>query len=128
IATSNVARAAFDLLNHMNKFQTDLFNNGGMPILGITFPEGMTDEQWERLNKELTAQAKKSREKGVPFILEGANGEVPKVEKMSLTSVGTGFLKANTAAMMDICRFYGVPPHKAYVFYSGKSDNLDSIE
>jgi HK97 family phage portal protein len=128
IATSNVARAAFDLLNHMNKFQTDLFNNGGMPILGITFPEGMTDEQWERLNKELTAQAKKSREKGVPFILEGANGEVPKVEKMSLTAVDTEFLKANTAAMMDICRFYGVPPHKAYVFDSVKYDNLDSIE
>lgn len=128
IATSNVARAAFDLLNHMHKFQTDIFNNGGMPILGITFPEGMTDEQWERLNKELTAQAKKSREKGVPFILEGANGEVPKVEKMSLTAVDTEFLKANTAAMMDICRFYGVPPHKAYVFDSVKYDNLDSIE
>ncbi len=128
IATSNVAKAAFDLLNHMHKFQTDIFNNGGMPILGITFPEGMTDEQWERLNKELTAQAKKSREKGVPFILEGANGEVPKVEKMSLTAVDTEFLKANTAAMMDICRFYGVPPHKAYVFDSVKYDNLDSIE
>lgn len=128
IATNNVAKAAFDLLNHMHKFQTDIFNNGGMPILGITFPEGMTDEQWERLNKELTAQAKKSRERGVPFILEGANGEVPKVEKMSLTAVDTEFLKANTAAMMDICRFYGVPPHKAYVFDSVKYDNLDSIE
>lgn len=128
IATSNVAKAAFDLLNHMQKFQTDIFNNGGMPILGITFPEGLTDEQWERLNKDLKAQAKKAREKGVPFILEGANGEVPKVEKMSLTAVDTEFLKANTAAMMDICRFYGVPPHKAYVFDSVKYDNLDSIE
>lgn len=128
IATSNVARAAFDLLNHMHKFQSDIFNNGGMPILGITFPEGLTDEQWERLNKDLTAQAKQSREKGKPFILEGANGESPKVEKMSLTAVDTEFLKANTAAMMDICRFYGVPPHKAYVFDSVKYDNLDSIE
>jgi HK97 family phage portal protein len=128
VATSNVAKAAFELLNHMNKFQGDLFNNGGMPILGITFPEGLTDEQWERLNKDLQAQAKKSREKGVPFILEGANGESPKVEKMSLTAVDTEFLKANTAAMMDICRFYGVPPHKAYVFDSVKYDNLDSIE
>lgn len=128
IATSNVARAAFDLLNHMHKFQTDIFNNGGMPILGITFPEGLTDEQWERLNKDLTAQAKHSREKGKPFILEGANGESPKVEKMSLTAVDTEFLKANTAAMMDICRFYGVPPHKAYVFDSVKYDNLDSME
>src|SRR5690606_4294507 len=113
---------------HMHKFQTDIFNNGGMPILGITFPEGLTDEQWQRLNKELKEQAKKSREKGVPFILEGAQGQVPKVEKMSLTAVDTEFLKANTAAMMDICRFYGVPPHKAYVFDSVKYDNLDSIE
>lgn len=128
IATSNVAKAAFDLLNHMQKFQADIFNNGGMPIMGISFPDGLTDEQWQRLNKDLKAQAKKSREKGVPFILEGAAGQVPKVEKMSLTAVDTEFLKANTAAMMDICRFYGVPPHKAYVFDSVKYDNLDSIE
>lgn len=128
IATNNVAKAAFDLLNHMHKFQTDIFNNGGMPILGITFPEGLTDEQWERLSKDLRKQAQKSREKGVPFILEGSAGQVPKVEKMSLTAVDTEFLKANTAAMMDICRFYGVPPHKAYVFDSVKYDNLNSIE
>lgn len=128
IANTQVGKAIFDLLEQMNKFQSDIFSNGGMPILGITFPEGLTDDQWNRLSKDLARQAKKSREQGVPFILEGSGGQVPKVEKMALSAIDTEFLKANQAAMNDICRIYGVPPHKAFVFDSVKYDNLTEIE
>lgn len=130
IATSAVAKGAFDLISNMQKFQSDIFQNGGMPILALTFPDGLTDEQWERLNKDLQAQAKKSREKGVPFILEGqgTSGQSPKVEKMSLTAVDTEFLKANNAALTDVCRYYGVPPHKVYLFEGVKYDNVTPYE
>lgn len=130
IATSAVAKGAFDLISNMQKFQSDLFSNGGMPILALTFPDGLTDEQWQRLNKDLQAQAKKAREKGVPFILEGQgiSGQSPKVEKMSLTAVDTEFLKANNAALTDVCRYYGVPPHKVYLFEGVKYDNVTPYE
>lgn len=130
IATTAVAKGAFDLISNMQKFQEDIFQNGGMPILALTFPDGLTDEQWQRLNKDLQAQAKKAREKGVPFILEGQgiSGQSPKVEKMSLTAVDTEFLKANNAALTDVCRYYGVPPHKVYLFEGVKYDNVTPYE
>jgi HK97 family phage portal protein len=114
----------------MQKFQSDLFSNGGMPILALTFPDGLTDEQWQRLNKDLQAQAKKAREKGVPFILEGQgiSGQSPKVEKMSQTAADAEFLKANNAVFTDVCRYYGVPPHKVYLFDGVKYDNVTPYE
>lgn len=134
IATSAVARATFDLLTAMNKFQSDLFRNGGMPILALTFPDGMTDEQYQRLRKEMADQARGAREHGLPFILEGnggskeGGGQIPKLEKMSLNALDTDFLKANVAVMEDVCRGYNVPPHKVYLLGSQKYDNLTSID
>lgn len=128
IATASIAKAAFDLISNMQKFQSDIFQNGGMPILALSFPDGLTDEQWERLNRDLQAAARKSREKGTPFILEGADGQTPKVEKMSLTAVDTEFLKANNAVLTDVCRYYGVPPHKVYLFDGIKYDNVTPYE
>src|SRR5690606_3782506 len=57
IAPSAVAKGAFDLISNMQNFQSDPFSNGGMPTLALTLPGGLTDEQWQRLNTDLQAQA-----------------------------------------------------------------------
>lgn len=128
IANSSIGKAAFELVSSMQKYQMDIFSNAGMPILALAFPGGLTDEQWNRLKKDLEAQARKSREKGVPFILEGTNGELPTVHKMSLSSVDADFRQASNGAMIDVCRFYGVPPHKVYLFEGIKYDNITPYE
>lgn len=128
LATSSLMRSTLDLLEDMQEFQSGIFANGGMPIMAFAFPDGLTDVQFERLNNDLKRAAEKARKDGKPFILEGAKGEVPKVEKVSLSSVDTEFVKANAAAGLEATRYFRVPPHKVYLLETIKYDNLSAEE
>lgn len=123
LSTSSISNGVIGLLRQMQEFQTGIFENGGMPVLAFKFPEGLTPEQFERLKLDLERATKAAREKGKPFILEGAAGKVPEVEKISLSSVDTEFAKANEAAGVEAARYFRVPPHKVYLLASVKYDN-----
>jgi len=128
LATSHLMRSTLELLENMQGFQSGIFANGGMPIMAFAFPEGLTDEQFARLNADLVRAADKARREGRPFILEGAGGEVPKVEKISLSSVDAEFVKAHAAAGLEATRYFRVPPHKVYLLETIKYDNLAAEE
>lgn len=128
LATSQLMQSTLGLLEDMQQFQSGIFANGGMPIMAFAFPEGLTDEQFKRLNEDLRKAADKARREGKPFILEGAGGEVPKVEKVSLSSVDTEFVKAHAAAGLEATRYFRVPPHKVWLTETIKYDNLAAEE
>lgn len=128
IGNDMVGTAAFQLVSNMADFQSGIYQNGGVPALAFTFPSGMTDQQYTRLKKDLDTAAKRLINDGKPLVLEGADGAVPKVEKLSQSASDTEFMKAQTQAMLDVLRVHRVPPHKAFVFESVKYDNLDSME
>lgn len=128
LATSQLMKSTLDLLEDMQEFQSGIFANGGMPIMAFAFPEGMTDVQFKRLNTDLRSATDKARREGKPFILEGANGEVPQVHKVSLSAVDTEFVKAHASAGLEATRYFRVPPHKVYLLETIKYDNLAAEE
>lgn len=128
LSTDALARGATGLLNQMNDYQSGLFANGGMPVMAFKFPEGLTPEQFQRLENDLVRSTKIAREKGRPFILEGADGKVPEIEKISLSSVDTEFVKAHEAAGVEAARYFRMPPHKVYLLASVKYDNQEAAE
>lgn len=128
LATSQLMRSTLDLLEDMQDFQSGIFANGGMPVMAFAFPEGLSDDQFDRLNKDLIKAAEKARSEGRPFILEGANGNIPDVKKISLSSVDTEFVKAHAAAGLEATRFFRMPPHKVSLLETIKYDNLAAEE
>lgn len=128
ISTSAIAESSLTLLKNMQTTQNGRFKSGGIPQVAFTFPDGLTDEQYDRLKKGLTESMKRSRDSGTPIILEGSGGDVPKVERLSETAADSDFVKANINAAMDVVRYFRVPPHKVYLMESIKYDNMDSAE
>lgn len=128
LSTSSLSAGAFDLLGKMQSHQAGSYSNGGIPQVAFTFPDGLTDEQFERLKIGLAKSMKKAQGDGTPIILEGSDGVVPQVEKLSVTATDSEFIKANVAAAMDVIRYFRVPPHKVYLMESIKYDNMDSAE
>lgn len=123
LSTGSLANPTIALLRQMQEYQTGLFNNGGMPVLAFKFPAALTPPQFERLKADFERAARAARESGKPFILEGAGGVVPDVEKISLSAVDTEFVKANSQAGLEAARYFRVPPHKVYLLESVKYDN-----
>lgn len=128
IATQSIAGATLGLLQQMQEYQTGLFNNGGMPVMAFKFPMELTTPQFDRLKSDFTKAAAKARRDGTPIILEGADGKVADIEKISLSSVDTEFIKANESAGLDAARYFRVPPHKVYLLASVKYDNQSEQE
>lgn len=123
ISTSKISSGTLGLLRQMQEYQTGIFNNGGLPVMAFRFPNALTDPQFERLKADFARSIKRAKESGTPFILEGADGVIPDVEKLSLSSVDTEFVKANAAAGLEAARFFRVPPHKIFLLESIKYDN-----
>lgn len=128
LATSQLMRNTLNLLEEMQTYQAGIFENGGMPIMAFSFPDGMTDEQFDRLKADFKRMATKARKDGTPFILEGHDGELPKVDKVSLSSIDTEFTKAQAAAGLEATRYFRVPPHKVSLLETLKYDNLAAEE
>ncbi len=128
MSTTALSNGTIGLLRQMQEYQTGLFNNGGMPVLAFKFPQALTPPQFDRLKEDFAVAMKAAREQGKPFILEGAGGVIPDVEKISLSAVDTDFIKANSQAGLEAARFFRVPPHKVYLLESVKYDNQTEQE
>lgn len=128
ISTAKISAASIKLLSSMQNQQIGMYENGGLAQVAFTFPDGLTDEQFNRLKEGLQKSLDKAQRDGTPVILEGANGIVPGVENLSQTASDQEYVKANIAAAMDVIRYYRVPPHKVFLHESIKYDNMDSAE
>ncbi|MAZ85857.1 MAG: phage portal protein [Rhizobiales bacterium] len=128
LATSALSRSAVSLLETMQEFQSGSYGNGGVPVVAFGFPDALDDKQFERLKEGFRRAIKKAQSDGTPVILEGADGEVPQVHKLSQSATDADFIKSNLSAAMDVIRFFRVPPHKVYLMDSIKYDNMDSAE
>ena len=128
MSTASLSSGALKLMSEMSNYQSGTYSNGGVPTVAFTFPDGLTDDQFERLQAGIDKALKKAKKDGTPLILEGSDGVVPKVERLSESTGDKEFVKANMAAGMDIIRYFRVPPHKVYLMESIKYDNMDSAE
>lgn len=106
------AATAIDQRNESDKWNMALLQNGARPSGALVFDPksgagaNLSDEQFERLKREVSEQYSGARNAGRPMLLEGGLTW----REMSLSPKDMDFLKARDAAARDIAQAFGVPP------------------
>ncbi len=128
LPSTHLGREVYETLKSMRKFVSDMFERGGMDILALTFPHGLSDEQFKRIEKGVDQAARTSREQGKPLILEGEGGENPEVKSLTMASADQGLDKTFVSTLHEACRLLRVPPHKIFALDDVKYDNIEPMD
>ncbi|MBN8996503.1 MAG: phage portal protein [Rhizobiales bacterium] len=109
-APIEAAQVALDLHNAAGAWNKALLDNSARPSGALVYQakEGgnLSEEQFERLKKELETGYQGARHAGRPLLLEGGLDWRP----MSLTPKDMDFLEAKNMAAREIALAFGVPP------------------
>ena len=105
------AAGAIDLHNSAGAWNRSLFDNAARPSGALVYKtrDGtgrLTDEQFNRLKKELETNFQGSRNAGRPLLLEGGLDW----SAISLSPQDMDFINARHAAAREIALAFGVPP------------------
>jgi HK97 family phage portal protein len=104
------AAVAVDTHNAAAKWNKALLDNAARPSGALVYdgPDGLTlsDQQFERLKKELSEQYQGTGNAGRPMVLEGGLDW----KSMSLSPKDMDFMEAKHAAAREIALAFGVPP------------------
>jgi HK97 family phage portal protein len=110
LAPLEAAAVAVDTHNAAAKWNKALLDNAARPCgaLVYTGPDGvvLSDQQFERLKKELDSNYAGAVNAGRPLVLEGGLDW----KAMSLTPADMDFMEAKHAAAREIALAFGVPP------------------
>ena len=123
LSNGDLAEVPLKILAQMQEFQQSSFSNGGVPIFAISFPEEMTEPQYERVKKDMQSALRVARDTGKPIVLEGG----AKVENLALSAVDQDYVKAHAAQANEVLRYYRMPPHKVMMFENVKYDNVTAL-
>ncbi len=104
------AQAALDVHNAASGWNKALLDNAARPSGALVYagPDGATlsEDQFERLKKELDENFSGSRNAGRPLLLEGGLDW----KSLSLTPKDMDFVEARAAAAREIALAFGIPP------------------
>ncbi|HZS63556.1 MAG TPA: phage portal protein [Xanthobacteraceae bacterium] len=110
LAPLEAAAVAVDTHNAAAKWNKALLDNAARPSGALVYagPEGsvLSDNQYERLKRELEDNYEGSRNAGRPLLLEGGLDWKP----LSLSPKDMDFLEAKHTAAREIALAFGVPP------------------
>ena len=110
LAPLEAAACALDTHNAAAKWNKALLDNAARPSGALVFdgPDGMvlSDQQYERLRRELDRQFQGTGNAGRPMVLEGGLDW----KAMSLSPKDMDFMEAKHAAAREIALAFGVPP------------------
>jgi HK97 family phage portal protein len=110
LAPIEAAAVAVDTHNSAARWNKALLDNAARPSGALVYagPEGavLSDQQFERLKRELTDTYQGAANAGRPLLLEGGLDW----KAMSLTPKDMDFLEAKHAAAREIALAFGVPP------------------
>lgn len=120
---------AMGLAKEISDFQSRLYQGDGA-LRGVfqmkdTVGEGeLAEAAFKRLKQQLAERMTRFRREALPLILEGGL----QFSGVSMTSDQAEVAKARDAAILDQCRLFRMPPHKAMHLAAVKYENLDSME
>lgn len=110
LAPIEAAAVAVDTHNSSAKWNKALLDNAARPSGALVYsgPEGavLSDQQFDRLKRELTDTYQGAVNAGRPLLLEGGLDW----KAMSLTPKDMDFLEAKNSAAREIALAFGVPP------------------
>ncbi|WP_181708761.1 phage portal protein [Chthonobacter rhizosphaerae] len=107
-APIEAAAASLDVHNVATEWNKALLDNAARPSGALVYGGGggFSDEQFERLQRELADGYQGARNAGRPMLLEGGLDWKP----MSLSPKDMDFLEARNAAAREVALVFGVPP------------------
>ncbi len=107
-APMEAAAASLDVHNAATAWNKALLDNAARPSGALVYggAGGLTDDQFERLQRELVEGYQGARNAGRPLLLEGGLDWKP----MALTPKDMDFLEARNAAARELALVFGVPP------------------
>lgn len=102
------AMLALDVHNAAAGWNKALLDNAARPSGALVYagPNGLSDDQFERLKRELEDGYQGARNAGRPLLLEGGLDW----KAMALTPQDMDFVEAKTMAAREIALAFGVPP------------------
>jgi HK97 family phage portal protein len=110
LSALEAAAVAVDIHNAAAKWNKALLDNAARPSGALIYdgPEGsvLSDNQYDRLKRELETTYQGATNAGRPLLLEGGLDWKP----MSLTPKDMDFMEAKNAAAREIALAFGVPP------------------
>jgi len=109
VSALKAAEKSIDLHNHTTKWNCSLIKNGARPT-GALILKGndsyLTNEQFERLQEQLSSKYSGSSNSGRPLLLEGGLDW----KDMSIHPKDMDFMESKNAAAREIALAFGLPP------------------
>jgi HK97 family phage portal protein len=119
-----LARKSIKLGLQEEKFGSDFFGRGVNPGGMVTIPGHVTNEARKKFRKDFEAlYAGESNQRRVVVVSDGIT-----FTPMSLPNNDAQFLESRTFQVNEICRWYGVPPHKLADLTRATFSNIEEQE
>ncbi|BBE72058.1 phage portal protein [Oharaeibacter diazotrophicus] len=108
LAPLEAAQVALDVHNTAAAWNKALLDNAARPSGALVYsgPQGLSDDQFERLRRELEEGFQGARNAGRPMLLEGGLDW----KTLALTPREMDFVEARNMAAREIALAFGVPP------------------
>lgn len=113
------------LAQAITEYQTRLYDNDAQ-VRGVFQMKDtlQSEEAFKRLRKQLAEAAKDFRKESKPLLLEGGI----EYKETASTSANAETAKNREQQVLEVCRLFRVPPHKAMSFDASKYSNLEPAE
>jgi HK97 family phage portal protein len=118
VSTIGLARDAVGLSMALEQQANRWIANGAQPATWLKTGKQLSEAAAKRLKSQFDGLHAGYQNTGKTVVLEDGI----EVEKMSLTSVDLQFIAQRQWQPEDICRFFGVPPHKIGLYADKRSD------
>jgi HK97 family phage portal protein len=119
-----MARRSIRLGLQEEQFGTSTFGKGPMPGGVMELPGNPTLEAKEKLRKDIERLYGGSANAGKVLVLSGGQ----KFTKLDLSNSDAQFLESRKFQVTDICRWFGVPPHKLADLDRATFSNIEEQE
>ncbi|MGB8603262.1 MAG: phage portal protein [Rhizomicrobium sp.] len=110
VSTIGLARDALGLEVGQQQQAARWIGNGARPSTWLKTNKTMTPEAADRLRTQFDSLHAGVQNAGRTVVLEDGLEPVP----LQLTSVDLEFISQRNFSVLEICRFFGVPPHKVF--------------
>lgn len=123
VSVLSYAREAMGLSLAVEEHGARLFANGAQVATALETPEKLSEQAYSRLKSSFDETYGGARNAWKSIILE----EGLKVSKLAMTSVDSQFLESRKFQVEEICRFFGVPPHKVQDLSRATFNNIEHL-
>lgn len=106
------------------RFGASLLENQAIPGGVLLYEQTLSEEAWGLLSSQFKRRHGGSRNAGGPIILEGG----VKFEQISMKPEDVQFHESRQFQVQEVCRWFGVPPHKLADLSRATFSNIEQQE